>query len=685
MKIWSVDADDAISSELSAAVGGLDGAGVHETKAIQEFLAPEGTPRFLLVATKGCGKTLLLVEKRLRMERERSGRQLLPENHLLDRPSGKVKVFSRAEVRTVSEDQLYWEYVWLIAISMSVIKAWRPTASEIGASLKAADFESGLRAQFENPMLVMVSDFLPHVLDFDASGHFKARGDYQRVLAPMFRSIHKPMALFIDNTDEYFDTHLYPASNAGGIDRRIWYLAQAGLAMAVRDLHTQNHHVKVFASLRSEAFSFLRQNSTMGQQLDGSAVQISYSDDDLRAIFASNLSGEKDEDCQRPFADDPFERFFGGQALSIVHPRVGESESIWSYVLRHTLMRPRDLMTIGAALHQMRPAERDTAHIRRAVNDAATSIAEAYLKMIRPMVDGEVGFEQLFALIPSNVLRAADVKRIADEYVAQTGTGHSAWAILYKAGLLGRVAHTAESASEIQRFERPGGALLPDERELPRVEYYVLHPALNACVRGLSAAFRVDTLNIVGDGRGWRAPHLGRGVIKGDVKGYSRIMLDPDLKSIWPGEFARMVRQSADGLENVNFGEGDAFLVIDGNPLNLIAAVKRLATMLLESPFKAELRVAADYGVFEGVGVPARTAARLESLSVPNVLAMTGEFRDACLRLKRDFTCEEIGNLTGFKGRRREQMLWDLRKNDEEAELLRQVFYVPLDGLVAGE
>ncbi len=685
MRIWSVDADDAISSDLSATAGGLDGAGVHETKAIQEFLAPEGTPRFLLVATKGCGKTLLLMEKRMRMERERTGRQLLPESHLLDRPSGKVKVFSKAEIRTVAEDQLYWQYVWLIAITMSVIKAWRPTSSEVGASLKAADFESGLRTQFENPLLVMVSDFLPHILGFDASGHFKARGDYQRVLAPMFRNIHKPIALFIDNTDEYFDTHLYPPTNAGGIDKRVWYLAQAGLAMAVRDLHTQNHHVKVFASLRSEAFSFLRQNSTMGQQLDGSAVQIGYSDDDLRAIFASNLAGEKNEDCQRPFASDPFERFLGGQALTIVHPRVGEAESIWSYVLRHTLMRPRDLMTIGAALHQLRPAERDTAHIRRAVNDAATGIAEAYLRMIRPLVDGDLGFEQLFALIPSNVLRAADVKRIGDEYVAQAGTGHSAWAILYKAGLLGRVAQTAESASEIQRFERPGGALLPDERELPRVEYYVLHPALNARVRALSVEFRVDTLNIVGDGRGWRDPHLGRGVIKGDVKGYSLIMQNPDLKPLWPSEFARMVRQCAEGLESVDCGEGDSFLITDGNPLNLIAAVKCLARLLRESPFRAEMRVAADYGVFEGSGLPLRTAARLESLSVPNVLAMTGEFRAACLRLKRDFACQEIGNLTGFKGRRRDEMLWDLRKNDEDPEILRQVFYLRLDGSAAGE
>ncbi len=678
MRIWSVDADDAINSELNGGAGGLDSAGVHETTAIQEFLAPEGTSRFLLVATKGCGKTLLLAEKRMRMERERSGRQLLPQSHLLDRPSGKIKVFSKTEIKTAAEDQLYWQYVWLIAITMSVIKAWRPTSSEIGANLKGADFESGLRAQFENPLLVMVSDFLPHVLDFDASGHFKARADYQRVLAPMFRNIHKPMALFIDNIDEYFDTHLYPPTNAGGIDKRVWYLAQAGLAVAVRDLHTQNHHVKIFASLRSEAFSFLRQNSTMGQQLDGSAVQIGYSDDDLKAIFATNLRGEKDGDCVVAKANDPFERFFGLQGLSIVHPRVGEAETIWSYILRHTLLRPRDLMTIGAALHRLRPSERDAAHIRRAVNDAATAIAEAYISMIRPLVGGDVAFEHLFAMIPSNVLRSADVRRIADEYVAQTGTGQSAWAILYKAGLLGRVAQTAESVSEVQRFERPGGALLPDERELPQVEYYVLHPALNARVRSLSSGFRVDALNIIGDGRCWRDPHLGRGVIKGDVKGFSRVMLDSDLKPIWASEFARMLRQSAEGVETHNCSEGDSFLLMDSNPLNLLTAVKRLAGMLRESAFKVEIRAAADYGVFERAGLPLRTAARLESLSIPNVLAMTGEFRGACLSLKRDFTCEEIGSLTGFKGRKRADMLWDLRKNDEEPELLRHVFYVPL-------
>lgn len=680
MKIWSVDADDAISSDLPEESVGLHSAGVHETKAIQEFLAPEGTSRFLLVATKGCGKTLLLMEKRLRMERLRDGRQLLPQNRLLDRPSSKVKVFSKAEAKTVSEDLNYWENVWLIVISLSIIKAWRAASSESGGVLNASDFHSGLRVLFEATRLVMASDLLPHVLDFNPNEHFKARNDYQRVLAPTFRAIHKPMALFIDNIDEYFDTHLSQPHNMGGVDKRIWYVAQGGLASAVRDLHLQNHHIKVFASLRSEAFSYLRQHAMAGQQLDGSAVQISYSDEDLRTIFSNNLRGEQDDDCARPFAQEPFERFFGPSALSIVHPRVRERESIWSYVLRHTLMRPRDLMTIGAALHDLRPHERDTARIRRAVNDAATKIAETYLTMIQPMVGGDVKFQQVFSLTSRNVLSAADVRQIAQAYGDRTGAdGRVAWTLLHKAGLLGRVAQTAESSSEIQRFERPGGALLPDKTTLPEADYYVMHPALNTLVRAVTTSFAVDTLNIVGDGRDWRAPHLGRGVIKGDVKGYSKIMQNPDLKPLWPSEFARLLRNCADGLENVSPGEGDSFVLIDANPLNLIAAVRRFARALKESPFRADIRAAADYGVFADVGLPLRTAARLESLSVASVLAMTGEFREACLRLRRDFTCEEIGRLTGFKGRPREQMLWDLRKNDEEEELLRQVFYVPLD------
>ena len=63
MKKWTVDADDVrdIGEEL-----------FYETPWISDFLAPDNTSRLLLVGTKGFGKTLLLLAKRLRFERARS-------------------------------------------------------------------------------------------------------------------------------------------------------------------------------------------------------------------------------------------------------------------------------------------------------------------------------------------------------------------------------------------------------------------------------------------------------------------------------------------------------------------------------------------------------------------------------------------------------------------------------------
>lgn len=180
MKKWTVDADDVrdIGAEL-----------FHETPWISDFLTPENTSRLLLVGTKGFGKTLLLLAKRLRFEKERSSFHLLPENDLVDKLVGQVRIFSRQDIDRIIQDEVYWENVWLMAIVLAIHKASGTRVDRLQLPLY------GLAADGN---LVTIMDFFPIIIDLSRRDYFRAQCDFHNVLVPSYRRIHTPVAAFVD-------------------------------------------------------------------------------------------------------------------------------------------------------------------------------------------------------------------------------------------------------------------------------------------------------------------------------------------------------------------------------------------------------------------------------------------------------------------------------------------------------
>jgi hypothetical protein len=64
MRAWTVDADDIRVAD------DFDEALLHRTPEIDSFLAPNGDDKFIVIGTKGFGKTLLLKAKRIPYQRE---------------------------------------------------------------------------------------------------------------------------------------------------------------------------------------------------------------------------------------------------------------------------------------------------------------------------------------------------------------------------------------------------------------------------------------------------------------------------------------------------------------------------------------------------------------------------------------------------------------------------------------
>ena len=64
MRAWTVDADDI------RVVEDFDESLLHRTPEIEGFLTPDRDDKFIVIGTKGFGKTLLLKAKRILYQRE---------------------------------------------------------------------------------------------------------------------------------------------------------------------------------------------------------------------------------------------------------------------------------------------------------------------------------------------------------------------------------------------------------------------------------------------------------------------------------------------------------------------------------------------------------------------------------------------------------------------------------------
>ena len=592
MRAWTVDADDIRVAE------DFDESLLHRTPEIDGFLTPGRDDKFIVIGTKGFGKTLLLKAKRVLYQRE--GHAIcLPSGTLLDKPIGD-KIFGRESIALFSASPLPWSKVWLAAIALTVLKHVDATGG-----LKVNARLSGL---IGDTQLHSVIDHFVRLLDFTPSELQRVATDTDGHLVPRLRAVSSQLTIFIDGIDEYFNKHLEDlslnASVTGELSPEVWYFSQLGLVEVAYQMRRINHHLKIFAAIRKEAYSRLPQRTAMSQQYRGSAVDIVYSTESLREIFLNNIRLVKDDRLALPIRarDNPLEAFLGRTSVTDTYTR--EEEDAFEYVRRHTLLRPRDLMTIGDRLAALRPEERRNDYrMKEAVNQAATEIAHEYLAEIAPYV-GDLELERLFQRLPGHILTRSEVEKICNDN-AGTNQGERVLHALYRVGLLGYVQHDLVHGEWRQRFLRPGEAMLEPNGVLPRATHYLIHPVLSDVIGRVNPAFlqRIDRSNIVGYERSWHEPgNVDRTeyvrpccVLKTDVHGYGSLMRagkDAPVRKALEDAVSRWAPTSAIAAT----WAGDAALIADDDPLALAQMARHLMDDVYKVPGRPRLRIALHFG-----------------------------------------------------------------------------------------
>lgn len=640
MRAWTVDADDIRVAE------DFDEALLHRTPEIDSFLTPERDDKFIVIGTKGFGKTLLLKAKRILYQRE--GRAVcLPFGNLLDKPIGD-KIFGREALAFFSASPLPWSKVWLTAIALTVLKHVE--------ALQGLKVNTRLANLIGDDQLHSAIDHFVRLLDFSPSDLQRCASDTDSHLVPRLRSLKTPLTLFIDGIDEYFGKHVedrgFNASVTGELSPDIWYYAQLGLVEVAYQLRRINHHLKVFAAVRKEAYARLPKRTAMIQQYRGSAVDIAYAPESLREIFVNNIGLLKSERMVLParVRHNALEAFLGRTSVTDLYTQ--EEEDAFEYICRHTLLRPRDLMTIGERLSSLRPDERrNELHVKEAVNLAALEIAHEYLAEVAPYV-GELDLDGLFTRLPAPVLTRDEVDALAaapdgDEAVR-------ALHALFKVGLLGYVQHDRVRGQWRQRFLRPGDATLEPIGSLPPTTHYLVHPVLTDLIGRANPAFlqRVDRANLIGYDKPWRdtaptpeptATMQHSCVLKADVHGFGSLMragADAPVRRALEQALQRWRPPSA----TAEAGAGDAVLMVDDDPVAIAQAARHLMDEVYHAPGQPRLRIALHYGPVRTRANPLdqRTeivggdavlcASRVEPVVEPGQIWATEEFREQLLQ-----------------------------------------------------
>lgn len=502
MDPWSIDAREAIKD-----LSDIDVDFVEETDDIGNFLRRDRY-RFI-IATKGLGKSLLLIVKRKNLKGVDC---VIPKGRLLDVPVLSIDTFSRDQISFLYEEETM-EKLWTISIIIAVINNL-----DLSDEILKKDISKSLRYIIKEEASTISGNMGEILRSTNRKEFYQGiMNDYNK-LTSFAQMIDNSVAAFIDNVDECFENLV------AGFGRDMWYIAQDSLIRAIYKLVRLNPKFKFYASIRKEAFLKMKQSTEMYQQYKGVSLDLKYHKEELKEIFIKNIKKEENKNLlyQNLLRTDPIRSFLGTDTIH--HGYVNENENIFDFIYRHTLQRPRDFMEMGHALSACPIAERNpsteigTHRINFIVNETATIIANTYISEILPHLRfrERSDLDKIFGFIDSNVLDQPTIKQICmlynEKYDCLTKNCKLCkdkthiFCELYKIGLLGFVEEDpSKKGAYRQQFCMVGERTFDDTGILPDSSYYLVHPILDELIRGKNKSYKehINDINIIGHYRPW--------------------------------------------------------------------------------------------------------------------------------------------------------------------------------------
>ena len=484
-RIWATDANQIDILDLERVV--------FRTEVIDDFLHRRN--KNFLSASKGLGKTLLLTYKRhLLTQNSKQTMKTIPE--------GRPYLDFMSELRTLSEkyqrplsDLNTTKRLWSAALRISAISHHDQLIhAEEAFELEACPqrirrWILGAKIQptvvFKELTSLRVSE-LNRFID-----------DTENFLDQKMRGIHSGTSIFVDKVDQAIRQ----------LPRQAWINVQAGLIEAAWEMMNANSHLRIFATIREEAF--VNYESDVKSNLFGATTRLQYSENELAQMMdqlAACYEGS------RGFRD-----FVG---LNVIrHAKRPDPEDSFQFLRRHTFGRPRDLVAMCSELSAKRSSLSEDRFRQTVYETSATSLVSNVFDEVRVfMTCLHVREDRLrfLASIPQNVLTRQEAIEICEQFnglepgTLQTLGEDSAYIYhpfrdLFLAGLLGVIEEDLETGHSHQKFRQPNDVLQDVGFELPESDFYLIHSALNSFIDQLRSQRRYQIFQqvVIGHGLRW--------------------------------------------------------------------------------------------------------------------------------------------------------------------------------------
>src|SRR6267154_1519471 len=406
------------------------------TTEVEEFLSNMTLSSHALVAPKGFGKTLVLKLKRISLQE--SDYRCFPFSPIVDRPSNKPPILPN-EIINVLENSDNWETLWNIAFSICLIKGFqddRDVHQQLEELLESKDLPPTLLNILTHPHITRPFDILHDCLAAQRNEIFAIMRAAQQVTR-IFATIHKQAGIFVDNIDAW---------------------------LALRRLHGINPHVRIFVSIRKEAYQHAAQNEPQFSNLRSFRRELRYRIEDIKQIIENNIAIASKSDLVDRTSEDPLLRFLGPKNEFVSNAGTARQERAIDYWTRHCSLRPRDAIVIGKEISLIGVKRRSQQEIRNAINSAAAERVETLFNEAAPFFSGL--YPEIFPqIIKSNVLTYGEVVEAsvayadiaARQYEIETEAARHPFCALYALGLVGIVQQSRDDPARlVQKFAPVG-------------------------------------------------------------------------------------------------------------------------------------------------------------------------------------------------------------------------------------
>lgn len=456
---WATDANQLEIKHLDSIV--------FRNALIDDFLGRRS--KYFVSATKGLGKTLLLTYKRQLVTQafaEEGNECLIPQGRpFLDFMSEMKSLSAKYEQPLSSLTTC--KRLWGAAIRISALShhhnllqddqlfELEPFPPRIQRWLKGAKIEPTVVFKELTSMPISeVNRLIDHSETF---------------LDQQIRQVHSSTLFFIDKVDQAVRQ----------LSREAWINIQAGLIEAAWDLMNANSHLKVYASIRHEAF--VNYESDIKSNLYSATTVLRYSDDELRQLLdrlASYYEGT-----------DSFKEFIGINVVK--HPRRPFPEDSFQFLRRYTFGRPRDFVAVASELSSADSFLDENSYVKVVRRTSSSGLVANIFDETRVFIDCLLDKKtrlRFLSMLTSNVIKRDEAIEISAKFNGLPDG--SLWHFeqdsvdiyhpfrdLYLVGLLGCVTTTSREI-EVQKFRQPDDALTDLATDLPVSSHYLIHPAL---------------------------------------------------------------------------------------------------------------------------------------------------------------------------------------------------------------